>query len=86
MLGIGKPGTRLLVHNCGTPKCIQEIMEVMEVMEVVGQKKVKILAVHSMPTPDGEQSQLMLHLDNADPAKIIKVLADRGYIAEIRER
>jgi acetoin utilization protein AcuB len=86
MLGIGKPGIRLLIHNCGTPKCLQEIMEVMEVMEVVGKNKVKILAVHSMPTPNGEQSELMLHLDNADPAKIIKVLADRGYTAEIRER
>src|SRR4030043_850109 len=36
MLGIGQPGIRLLVRNCGTPKCIQEIMEIMEVMEVVG--------------------------------------------------
>jgi len=86
MLGIGKPGIRLLVRDCGTPKCIQEIMEIMGVMEVVGKNKVKILAVHSMPTADGEQSELILHLDNADPAKIIKVLADRGYKAEIRER
>lgn len=86
MLGIGKPGTRLLIHNCGTPKCIQEIMEIMEVMEVVGKNKVKILAVHSMPTPDGEQSELILHIDNADPAKIIKVLADGGYTVEVRER
>ncbi len=86
MLGIGKPGIRLLVRNCGTPKCIQELMEIMGVMEVVGKNKVKILAVHSMPTADGEQSELILHLDNADPAKIIKVLADRGYKAEIRER
>jgi acetoin utilization protein AcuB len=86
MLGIGKPGIRLLVRDCGTPKCIQEIMEIMGVMEVVGKNKVKILAVHSMPTADGEQSELILHLDNADSAKIIKVLADRGYKAEIRER
>jgi acetoin utilization protein AcuB len=86
MLGIGKPGIRLLIRDCGTPKCIQEIMEIMGVMEVVGKNKVKILAVHSMPTADDEQSELILHLDNADPAKIIKVLADRGYKAEIRER
>jgi acetoin utilization protein AcuB len=86
MLGIGKPGIRLLIHNCGTPKCIQQIMEIMEVMEVVGKKKAKILAIHSMPTPEGEQPELMLHLDNADPAKIIKVLADNGFSAEIRER
>jgi len=86
MLGIGKPGIRLLIRDCRTPKCIQEIMEIMGVMEVVGKDKVKILAVHSMPTADGEQSELILHLDNADPAKIIKVLADRGYKAEIRER
>jgi acetoin utilization protein AcuB len=86
MLGIGKPGIRLLIRDCGTPKCMQEIMEIMGVMEVVGKNKVKILAVHSMPTAEGEQSELILHLDNADPAKIIKVLADRGYKAEIRER
>jgi acetoin utilization protein AcuB len=86
MLGIGKPGIRLLIRDCGTPKCMQEIMEIMGVMEVVGKNKVKILAVHSMPTANDEQSELILHLDNADPAKIIKVLADRGYKAEIRER
>jgi len=86
MLGIGKPGTRLLIHNCGTPKCIQQIMEIMDVMAVVGQDKVKILAVHSMPTVDGGEPELMLHLDNADPAKVIKVLADNGYTAEVRER
>jgi len=86
MLGIGRPGVRLLIHNCGTPKCIQQIMEIMDVMEVVGQKKVKILSVHTMPTADGEQPELVLHLDNADPAKIIKVLADSGFAAEVRER
>jgi acetoin utilization protein AcuB len=86
MLGIGKPGIRLLIRDCGTPKCIQEIMEIMGVMEVVGKNKVKILAVHSMPTADDEQSELILHIDNADPDRIIKVLADRGYKAEIRER
>jgi len=85
MLGIGKPGIRLLIHNCSTPKCIQHVMEIMEVMEVVGKNKVKILAVDTMPTPEGEP-QLMLHLDNADPAKIIKVLADSGFTAEVMER
>jgi len=86
VLGIGKPGTRLLIHNCGTPKCIQQIMEIMEVMEVVGKNKVKILDVHSMPATDGEQPDLILHVDNTDPAKIMKVLADSGFTAEIRER
>lgn len=86
MLGIGKPGTRLLIHSCGTPKCIQQIMEIMDVMEVVGKNRAKILAVHSMPTIDGEQPDLVLHLDSADADKIIKVLADNGFKAEVRER
>ncbi len=86
MLGIGKPGIRLLVHNCGTPKCIQQIMEIMEVMAVVGKNKVKILAVHSMPTANEEQPDLVLHLENADPDRIIKVLADSGFAAEVRKR
>jgi acetoin utilization protein AcuB len=86
MLGIGKPGIRILIHACGTPKCVQQIMEIMDVMEVIGKNRVKILAVHSMPTVDGEEPQLMLHLDNADPARIIKVLSDSGFKAELRER
>jgi acetoin utilization protein AcuB len=86
MLGIGKPGIRVLIHNCGTAKCIKQIMEIMEVMEVVGKNKVKILAIHSMPTPDDKQPELVLHLENADPARIIKVLADSGFAAEVRER
>jgi len=86
MLGIGKPGIRILIHDCGTPKCMQQIMEIMDIMEVIGKNRVKILAVHSMPTVDGEQPQLMLHLDNADPARIIKVLSDSGFKAEVRER
>lgn len=86
MLGIGKPGIRILIHNCGTSKCVQQIMETMDVMEVIGKNRVKILAVHSRPTVDGEQPQLMLHLDNADPARIIKVLSDSGFKAEVRER
>jgi acetoin utilization protein AcuB len=80
MLGIGKPGTRLLVHNCGEPKCIEEIME------VVGQYGVKLIAVHNTPPLDGEPSELLLHLDGADPEKIMKGLADKGYKVELRER
>jgi len=39
-----------------------------------------------MPATDGEQPDLILHVDNTDPAKIMKVLADSGFTAEIRER
>jgi acetoin utilization protein AcuB len=80
MLGIGKPGTRLLIHNCAAPKCIEEIMEVVE------KNGVNIIAVHNMPPLDGQQSELMLHLDHADPAKVIKDLTDKGYSVEVRER
>jgi len=86
MLGIGMSGTRVLIHNCSTPKCVQQVMEIMEVMEVVGRNKVKILGLHSMPIADGEQPQLILHLENAEPDKIIKVLTDSGFKAEILER
>jgi acetoin utilization protein AcuB len=80
MLGIGKPGTRLLIGNCGSPKCIQEIME------VVGKNGIKIIGVHNMPPTEGEEAELLLHLDHADPANIIKALADKGYTVEVRER
>jgi acetoin utilization protein AcuB len=80
MLGIGKPGTRLLIGNCGSPKCIQEIME------VVGKNGIKIIGVHNMPPTEGEEAELLLHLDHADPANIIKALTDKGYTVEVRER
>ncbi|MGD0352706.1 MAG: CBS domain-containing protein [Dehalococcoidia bacterium] len=80
VLGIGKPGTRLLIGNCGSPKCIQEIME------VVDKNGIKIIGVHNMPPTDGEATELVLHLDNTDPTKITKELMAKGYTVEVRER
>ena len=80
MLGIGKPGTRLLISNCGAPKCIQEIMG------ALGKGGIKILAVHNMPPLEGEEAELLLHLDHVDPTQIVKELTDMGYTVEARER
>jgi len=80
VLGIGKPGTRLLIHNCGAPKCIQEVME------IVGKQGVKIIAVHNMPPLEGEEAALLLHIDATDASQILKDLKAKGYTVEIRER
>ena len=80
VLGIGKPGSRLSIANCGTAKCIQEVMD------CVGKHAVKILAIHNMPSIEGEETELFLHLDTTDLGQIVEVLKAKGYSIEIRER
>ena len=80
VLGIGKPGTRLLINKCCAPKHIQEIME------VVGKQNVKIIALHNMPPLEGEEAELLLHIDASDASQIVKELRAKGYAVEVRER
>jgi acetoin utilization protein AcuB len=79
-LGIGQPGVRLNVANCYTPECIADVMQ------ILGKYKVKLLGIHNMGPIENSKPELFVHLDIADPAPIVKDLAGKGYIAEVRQR
>ncbi|MBM3142424.1 MAG: CBS domain-containing protein [Chloroflexi bacterium] len=80
VLGIGKPGARLVISRGAEAKSIQEIME------AVRKFGAKIVSLHSMPPVEGKEQDLCLHLDKEDVKQLIKDLASKGYSTEIVER
>ena len=73
LLGIGKPGTRIDVHNCG------EAAKMGEVMGIINKYGLHILTMFMMTHPDTGYADFTIHLDTPDPSKIIAELNGRGY-------
>jgi acetoin utilization protein AcuB len=80
VLGIGKPGTRIIVSKGS------DIKNTPGILEVVKNQGAKILSLHSMPPLEGKEQDLCLHLDTKDASQIIKDLKGKGYSTEIVER
>lgn len=80
VLGIGKPGTRVVISKGSKPKSMKEVLDCIE------KHGLEIIAVHSMAPIEGKEFDLCVHLDTDDASKLIKDLADKGYETEIIER
>lgn len=80
VLGIGKPGTRVVISKGSKPKSMKEVLECVE------KYGLEIIALHSMAPIEGKEFDLCVHLDTDDASKLIKDLADKGYETEIIER
>jgi acetoin utilization protein AcuB len=80
MLGIGEPGTRVIVSKGAEAKSMQEIMETIKKFGA------QITSFHSMPPVEGKERDLCIHVDKEDVKQLIKDLASKGYSAEIVER
>jgi acetoin utilization protein AcuB len=80
MLGIGEPGTRIIVSGGTEAKNTQDIME------LIKKSGAKIVSFHSMPPIEGKEHDLCIHVDKEDVKQLVKDLASKGYSAEIVER
>jgi acetoin utilization protein AcuB len=80
LLGIGEPGTRIIIAGGTEAKNVQDIME------VVKKSGAKIASFHSMPPVEGKKQDLCIHVDKENVTQLIKDLAGKGYSAEIIER
>ncbi|MCJ7515398.1 MAG: CBS domain-containing protein [Dehalococcoidia bacterium] len=80
VLGIAKPGTRLVISKGGEIKSMQDILD------SVKKAGAKIIAFHSMPPLDGKEQDVCLHVDKEDVKQLVKDLATKGYSTEVIER
>ena len=80
VLGIGQPGTRLVISNAGQAKNVKEILSCIE------EQRAKIIAIHNLPPVEDKEADLCVHLDTEDVSQLIKDLLSKGYPAEIIER
>jgi acetoin utilization protein AcuB len=80
VLGIAKPGTRIVVSKGGNIESMQDILD--------SAKKAgaKIVSFHSMPPVDGKEQDVCLHVDKTDVKQLVKDLATKGFTSEIIER
>ena len=80
VLGISKPGTRIVVSKGGDIKSMQDILD--------SAKKAgaKIVSFHSMPPIDGKEQDVCMHVDKTDVKQLVKDLSTKGFTTEIIER
>ncbi len=80
VLGLGMPGTRIIISDGADPKKLPDIME------LVRKNNLKLVSMHSMPPVEGKEKDLCLHLDTNDVSQLVKDLKSKGLLTEIVER
>ncbi len=80
LLGIGKPGVRLHIYNCGTTQNIEEVVR------FVNKADLQIEAIHVDASPERDARDLIVQLNTQEPLPLINDLNERGYKVEVRER
>ena len=80
ILGIGKAGVRIHVHNCG------EVEQVTGVLKVISEFKLKALTMFTLAHPETGAPDFTVHLDTSDATKLIAELTKRGYDVHERAR
>jgi acetoin utilization protein AcuB len=84
-LGIGEPGTRIVIRKSGDAKSAVQIFSLVEKLGL------DIRVIWSVPFPDPVDEKVMhkgiiLHLDTDDVSELVKELESLGYEVDIRER
>jgi acetoin utilization protein AcuB len=80
LLGLGKPGARLHIYDCGSTHKIEEVVR------FVNQRHLIIEALHVDDSPERGTRDLIVQVDTEDSTRLIEDLTSRGYRVEIRER
>lgn len=80
ILGIGKPGSRLIVKNCGGTKQIEQIMG------IINRLGLEVETMFMLPFPERDQHNFVVHLTSEDPSALIAELRKLGCEVERRAR
>jgi acetoin utilization protein AcuB len=80
ILGIGKPGSRLVVHNCGDTRTVEKILA------IINRMGLEVITMFMLPIPEREEQHFVIHLASEDPAKLIEEIRKLGCEVERRAR
>jgi acetoin utilization protein AcuB len=80
ILGIGKPGSRLIVKNCGGTKHIEQIIA------TINRIGLEVETMFMLPFPERDQHNFVVHLSTEDPSALIQELRKIGCEVERRAR
>jgi acetoin utilization protein AcuB len=80
ILGVGKPGIRLNIHNCCRG------LDLEKVFGIIKKHNLAIITMFLDMLPDSTAGDLLIHLDTEDASEVVKELTSAGYQVEIRKR
>jgi len=80
ILGIGKPGSRLIVKNCGGTKQMEQIIG------IINRLGLEVETMFMLPVPERDQHNFVVHLTSEDPASLMAELRKMGCQVERRAR
>lgn len=80
LLGIGKPGTRLHIYDCGKTRQIEEALR------FVNKAELDIVAIHVDSSSERDTRDLIVQVNTEDVEKLMTDLVNRGYKVAIRDR
>ena len=80
ILGIGKPGSRLIVKNCGGTKQIEKIIA------TINRLGLEVETMFMLPVPERDQHNFVIHLTSEDPILLMEELRKIGCEVERRAR
>jgi acetoin utilization protein AcuB len=79
-LGIGEPGTRILINGGGDGKSAEKIIS------CINRLGVGVKLIWTSPSSTAKENDITLQLDTEDATRVIKELAELGYEAIVRQR
>ena len=80
ILGIGKPGSRLVIRNCQGTKDIEKIVA------AINKLGLDVMTMFMLPVPEREANSFVVHLSSEDPTSLIAELQLLGFTVERRAR
>ena len=80
LLGLGSPGVRLHIYDCG------EITRIRQVTELIEKHGLELEVIHLDRSPKAEKNDLIVQVVTREPGPLVDDLTGQGYKVEIRKR
>lgn len=80
ILGIGKRGSRLVVHNCEGARDIERVVA------AINKLGMEVMTMFMLPVPKREAHNFVVHLSSEDPSSLLAELRLLGFTVERRAR
>ncbi|MEE8470142.1 MAG: CBS domain-containing protein [Dehalococcoidia bacterium] len=80
ILGVGQPGSRVVVRNCQGPGDIEKVVAAMNKLGL------DVITMFMLPIPEREANSFVVHLRSEDPSSLIAELRLLGFTVERRAR
>jgi acetoin utilization protein AcuB len=80
VLGIGRPGTRLIIPDAGEGKDVEKVLN------VVNQQNIEVITMFTIDLPRSPRKELIIHLGTNDVSAVVQKLKELGYQPQVRNR